>query len=55
MTAAAAAKRRLKSPIDTPLLRTIHACAREHNVDREGLHEAIALWKKTSLKELDPR
>jgi hypothetical protein len=49
----AAAKRKLTDLIDTPLLRAIHACAREHKVDRDGLHEAIeAGFKKKSLKEL---
>jgi hypothetical protein len=47
-----ATKHKLTDLVDIALLRTIHACAREHNVDRDGLHEAIALWKKTSLKEL---
>jgi hypothetical protein len=42
--------------IDTPLLRAVHAAAREHGVSRDELHDAIAAgFKLTSLKELTKR
>jgi len=44
---------RLNQIIDIPLLRAIHACARENDCDNEGLHDAIeAGFGKTSLKDL---
>jgi hypothetical protein len=44
---------RLDQLIDAPLLRAIHACARENNCDNEGLHDAIeAGFRKQSLKDL---
>ena len=46
------AQRKSDQPIDTPLLRAIHAAAREHKVSRDELHESIAYWKKKSLKDL---
>lgn len=39
-------------PIDSLLIKTIHACARENGVSREEIHEAIAHFGKTSLKDL---
>jgi hypothetical protein len=42
--------------IDAPLLRAVHAAAREHGVSRDELHEAIkAGFNLTSLKELTKR
>lgn len=46
----------LNEQIDGRLLRAIWACAREHKVDDEALHEAIqAGFQKTSLKQLTRR
>jgi hypothetical protein len=46
----------LNEQIDARLLRAIWACAREHRVDGEALHEAIqAGFQKTSLKQLTRR
>ncbi|HZL57983.1 MAG TPA: hypothetical protein VFC21_12915, partial [Bryobacteraceae bacterium] len=40
-------------PIDAPLMRAIHASAREHGVSRDELHEAIqAGFQLKSLKDL---
>lgn len=46
----------MNEKIDTRLLRAIWACAREHRVHAEALHEAIeAGFHKTSLKALTRR
>lgn len=38
------------------VVRAIWAAAREHGVDREGVHDAIfAGWRKTSVKDLTDR
>lgn len=44
------------APIDTPLIRAIHAAAREHGVSNEELHEAIKTgFALDSIKGLTKR
>ncbi len=51
-----AAARKAAKPLAPSLMRAIYACAREHQVDGEALHEAIhAGFGKASVKELTDR
>jgi hypothetical protein len=39
--------------LESKYIKAIWAAAREHGVDREGVHDAIALWGITSVKDLN--
>lgn len=45
--------KQMREPVDSHLIATIFACAREHNVDNQALHEAIEVgYGKTSIRRL---
>lgn len=45
--------KQLREPVDGKLIAAIFACAREHHVDNQALHEAIeAGFNKTSIRRL---
>ena len=39
--------------LDIKYIKAIWAAAREHGVDKEGVHDAIAVWGLTSVKDLN--